>query len=892
MTLTPRAPKLAVSRTASRTTWLLLILLAFVGANMLTAPPAAAATRDIRVHLTNSSDSVLLFDGGTLDHGCWTEKPPDVIEVDQTVDIASESCGIATGTEFTINYRVKGADALKLSLHYDNPYGGTDEFDETAPEGFAVSSGGVIEDRSATFGCDSACDGIPLDWKKYGVTIDPGGGALPQLVPLPLMKVSLDRPNVLVQLDWMEDSAHNQQLRQAALDTVIKAFDEDPVVHRGATRPGITLRIDAGPDSTITPGGDKWGSMSRAQKVPWTKYLLTGNRVDGFQQANFYTLLKSNFVPTGRLPIFHYAVAADVISQDTRPTPVVDDNTSGLTTGDQLGFMVTLGNWNGGTNGTDGDQTGTFMHEFGHTLGLDHSGGQGDDDAVNRKPNYPSVMSYAYQSVGVYRGGKQYFDYSRDTMPDVDETQLTEAGGISLGANPSGYGTTNSCGTKDKDGNLSITTTYVQAGLTPVDLDCDGRTPTGGTGFDANGDTVQGTLKGSTSDWSRIKFRTGGVGAGSDARDTVVIPDSGISEPHHDLTYEESQTIRVLPLETRLTYDGATTADYHDSAALSATLVDTGAGDAPVEGKTVTFQIGSSTTDTCTATTDSTGHAGCSIRVTQAPGSYPITASFAGDPIFKPASDTDGSFTVTREETTLTFTGPTVILAGSTGTTMSAQLVEDGANDAEGDGDAAAPDPFGQTIRFVLGAQSCDAVTDVSGTASCSIPGVSGQTLGPKTLTASFAGDTYYEPSYDSADVIVFAFPSRGAFVVGDTSVDGATEVSPVTWWSDDWWLSNGLSGGIAPDSFKGFAARVTTLPTTTPANSCGTTFLTRAGNSPPPTSDVPAYMGVIVASSVTKSGSNVNGVWGRVVVVKTDRGYSPTPGHPGTGRIVATFCP
>jgi hypothetical protein len=101
----------------------------------------------------------------------------------------------------------------------------------------------------------------------------------------------------------------------------------------------------------------------------------------------------------------------------------------------------------------------------------------------------------------------------------------------------------------------------------------------------------------------------------------------------------------------------------------------------------------------------------------------------------------------------------------------------------------------------------------------------------------------------------------------------------------------NGLSGGGAPSSFKGFAASVTSLPTKSPAEACGNTFLTRAGNSPPPTGDVPSYMGVIVASSVTKAGSSIDGVWGRIVVVKTDPGYAPGPGHDGRGTIVASFC-
>jgi hypothetical protein len=49
--------------------------------------------------------------------------------------------------------------------------------------------------------------------------------------------------------------------------------------------------------------------------------------------------------------------------------------------------------------------------------------------------------------------------------------------------------------------------------------------------------------------------------------------------------------------------------------------------------------------------------------------------------------------------------------------------------------------------------------------------------------------------------------------------------------------------------------------------------------------------MGGLVASSVTQSGSTVSGTVGSIVVVHTDPGYGPNPGHPGTGTIVATFC-
>ena len=49
--------------------------------------------------------------------------------------------------------------------------------------------------------------------------------------------------------------------------------------------------------------------------------------------------------------------------------------------------------------------------------------------------------------------------------------------------------------------------------------------------------------------------------------------------------------------------------------------------------------------------------------------------------------------------------------------------------------------------------------------------------------------------------------------------------------------------------------------------------------------------MGVLVASSVKKSGSTINGQFAQIVVVKTNPGYGPTPADDGTGTIVAKYC-
>lgn len=134
-----------------------------------------------------------------------------------------------------------------------------------------------------------------------------------------------------------------------------------------------------------------------------------------------------------------------------------------------------------------------------------------------------------------------------------------------------------------------------------------------------------------------------------------------------------------------------------------------------------------------------------------------------------------------------------------------------------------------------------------------------------------------------------YTYPVGGAFVLGDQSVAAAlsaTSPSTVTWWGAQWSAANTLSGGAAPSSFKGFA-QLSAIPT-----ACGSAWTTRPGNSPPPPSGVPAYMAVIVASGITKSGNTISGDTAQVVIVKTNPGYQPDPGHPGTGTVIGVLCP
>jgi hypothetical protein len=321
---------------------------------------------------------------------------------------------------------------------------------------------------------------------------------------------------------------------------------------------------------------------------------------------------------------------------------------------------------------------------------------------------------------------------------------------------------------------------------------------------------------------------------------------------------------------TKLTYTGDTTADYHDPAQLTAALTLL-ATEAAIPNATVKFTLGS---QSCSATTNASGVASCSVIPTQAAATYTLIASFGG--IFGTDAATSNSlpFTITLEQTTLSYTGDTVIANGGTAH-LSGVLLEDGVTPIAG-----------RTVTFTLGAggvQSCNGITDASGKASCTISPVS-QSLGPIFASASFAGDAFYRPASASTSVVLFAFLTSGSFVLGDQSAQaGASE----TFWGAQWTATNLLSGGAAPDSFKGFADDLSAEPP-----KCGVTWASKPANSSKPPDSIPAYMAVVVSPSVVQSGSTLSGIATKIVVVKTDPGYSSDPGHAGTGIVVAQFCP
>jgi uncharacterized repeat protein (TIGR01451 family) len=133
-----------------------------------------------------------------------------------------------------------------------------------------------------------------------------------------------------------------------------------------------------------------------------------------------------------------------------------------------------------------------------------------------------------------------------------------------------------------------------------------------------------------------------------------------------------------------------------------------------------------------------------------------------------------------------------------------------------------------------------------------------------------------------STTALVFCVVAGGNFVIGDQNAAIGTDV---TFWGAQWWKLNSLSGGTAPAAFKGFE-------TTPPAVTCGVNWTTAPGNSPPPPpGPLPSLMAVIVSSSISKSGPTISGDTVHIVLVQTNPGYAPNPGHAGTGTVVAQLC-
>ena len=171
-----------------------------------------------------------------------------------------------------------------------------------------------------------------------------------------------------------------------------------------------------------------------------------------------------------------------------------------------------------------------------------------------------------------------------------------------------------------------------------------------------------------------------------------------------------------------------------------------------ISGQTVTLTLNG--TQSCTATTGSTGKASCAITPNESSGTYTLTGSFAGNTTTTQllASTGHNNFVVTAAPTTVIYTGATTATNASS-VTLSSTLTSNGT-------------PLsGQSVVLNLGTgktvQSCTATTTAAGIATCSIPSVN-QVAGSVSVTVSYAGNGYYQSASASSTVKISNAPGSG----------------------------------------------------------------------------------------------------------------------------------
>jgi len=336
-------------------------------------------------------------------------------------------------------------------------------------------------------------------WEIDGLDADDDGAID---VDLPVLGADPIHKDIFVEVDYMVDSEDDfsHQPEADAIAEIVDAFDNAPVSNPDATT-GIHLHVDYGAAAPLTWGAAaEWGTMSDGDAVSFERFISTCDGAGNFDWSGFDSIKTANF-DAARQTVFHYNVWGNSLCSEKRTTSGIS---RGIPTSD---FIVSLGEWST-RGGTQDQQAGTFMHELGHNLGLRHGG----SNNRNYKPNYLSVMSYAFQTQGLLvDGATGYFDYSRSALPRLVETSFNEPAGIRIPA-----AETRTLGTRYYCGDTLQNDFDADA----VDWNCDGDQTDIGISRDIN-DSGTSTMLDSYDDWANLVFDGGRLGLGGE---TIILP--------------------------------------------------------------------------------------------------------------------------------------------------------------------------------------------------------------------------------------------------------------------------------------------------------------------------------------------------------------------------------
>ena len=274
--------------------------------------------------------------------------------------------------------------------------------------------------NTSEYSHDADYDALLDGWETTGIDFDRDG-----TVDLTLPGANPLHKDLYVEVDSMVARG----FAQATLDRVTAAFAAAPnsLVNNPDLADGIALHIEY--DERNLPLVDFVSA--------WTQFNAVKENTLPIFAGGFGTVaqrgdLNASKILGAKKQAYRYGIIGNTYGGDT---------SSGLAEIGGNDFMVTLGS---GTvpGGTRDQQAGTFMHEFGHTLGLLHGGDQkdlgpdgvpdsGDENGVryNYKPNYHSVMNYTWQTPDPATLGWT-LDFSQEAFPDLNEANLNETAGI------------------------------------------------------------------------------------------------------------------------------------------------------------------------------------------------------------------------------------------------------------------------------------------------------------------------------------------------------------------------------------------------------------------------------------------------------------------------------
>ncbi|HEY3265943.1 MAG TPA: hypothetical protein VGM37_03385 [Armatimonadota bacterium] len=405
----------------------------------------------------------------TIISGILPRPDPDKCIVDIYVSRTVDPSGFGEGEQYVGSVKPVVSGTFRLVVPGRLPAGlpflgatSTDALGNTSE--FGPTYGDPDGDGSV----DSDGDGLPDEWETKGIDFDGDG-----TIDLDLHALAADsrHKDIFVEIDYMEaaDHTHKPTLRpdKSALSidplaAVTAAFAASPVVNPD----GVTgINLHAMVDESITevtpllfdsrgPGAaDDFDDLKLGNPAS----IANGHVGSAADRASTNA---ANIIGAHRLA-FHYCIFGHNCAESI--------GSSGISEIGGNDLMVTLRAHDPGPNndyeddantissawGTTFDAewadlvAGTFMHELGHNLGLEHGGGRGIPDAqaanraINGKPNYLSVMRYGRQfneagaaqflpgvANGTWVRQQRPLDYSRTALRTLEEISLDEPEGI------------------------------------------------------------------------------------------------------------------------------------------------------------------------------------------------------------------------------------------------------------------------------------------------------------------------------------------------------------------------------------------------------------------------------------------------------------------------------